>query len=348
MNQFLEKYQQVPVEHYPHKVHNKPMVSVCVQAYQHAPFITECLDSILMQKTDFDYEILLGEDASTDGTREICIEYAKKYPDKIKLFLHHRENNIVINGSPTGRLNFLHNLLSAQGKYIALCEGDDYWTDPLKLQKQVDFLEEHEEYGVVHGDCHFYYHKDKRWKHNANKDLSNHIEIRNKEELFYRLVNADYKIRTATALFRKKLLENRESQSMQFLMGDTPMWLDFSQVTQFKYFDEVYAVYRLNEGSVTKPKSLHSTLKFQLSGCIMRFHYCEKYNYEVPRKIINKYNRLLLDYSLLVRDIKEIENKEYIKEVTQQKIDNNLKLNPFIKTSKFYLKYPKLAVRRLF
>ncbi len=145
---FKAKYQKVPVVHYPHSVGGGPMVSVCVQTYQHASFIRECLDGILMQQTDFPFEILLGEDESNDGTREICIEYAKKYPDKIRLFLHSRANNIAINGKPTGRFNFVNNLFSANGKYIALCEGDDYWIDPLKLQKQVDFLEANPEFSI--------------------------------------------------------------------------------------------------------------------------------------------------------------------------------------------------------
>ena len=117
------------------------MVSVCVQTFQHVGFIRQCLDGILMQKTNFDFEILLGDDFSTDGTREISIEYAEKHPEKIRLFLHKRINNISINGSPSGRFNFLYNLFSVRGKYVAICEGDDFWTDPTKLQRQVDFLE---------------------------------------------------------------------------------------------------------------------------------------------------------------------------------------------------------------
>lgn len=144
-SQFLDKYQKVPVEHYPHKVCQEPLISVCVQTYQHANFIKACLDGILMQKTDFAFEILVGEDESTDGTREICIKYAQNNPDKIRLFLHKRENNIDILG-PSGRFNFLYNLFSVKGKYISLCEGDDYWTDPYKLQKQVDFLENNQDY----------------------------------------------------------------------------------------------------------------------------------------------------------------------------------------------------------
>lgn len=137
----IKDLQKEPIKHYNHSVSEKPLVSVCVQTYQHAPYIRECLNSILMQKTDFDFEILLGEDESADGTREICIEYAEKYPDKIRLFLHKRENVIKISGSPTGRFNFLYNLNEAKGKYIALLEGDDYWTVNDKLQYQVDFLE---------------------------------------------------------------------------------------------------------------------------------------------------------------------------------------------------------------
>jgi glycosyltransferase involved in cell wall biosynthesis len=139
--EFKEKYQKIPVEHFPNHVTEYPLVSVCVQTYQHIAYIKDCLDGILRQQTDFPFEILLGEDQSTDGTRQICIEYAQKYPDKIKLFLHHRENNIKINDRFTGRFNFLFNLFSSRGKYIAMCEGDDYWTDPLKLQKQVREME---------------------------------------------------------------------------------------------------------------------------------------------------------------------------------------------------------------
>ncbi len=129
------------------------MVSVCVQTYQHKGYIKQCLDGILMQQTNFPYEIILGEDESTDGTREICIEYAEKYPDKIKLFLRCRKDVIYINGNATGRFNFMENLKACKGKYTALCEGDDYWTDPLKLQKQVDFLEANPEYSLIFTNC---------------------------------------------------------------------------------------------------------------------------------------------------------------------------------------------------
>lgn len=119
----------------------KPLVSVCIQTYNHGNFIRECLDSVLAQKTSFPFEIVLGEDHSKDDTRSICQEYAEKYPDQIRLFLRRREDVIYINGNPTGRYNLMQNLAACRGTYIAMVEGDDFWCDPLKLQKQIDALE---------------------------------------------------------------------------------------------------------------------------------------------------------------------------------------------------------------
>ncbi len=123
-------------------------VSVCIQTYNHERYIARALDSVLMQETDFDFEIIIGEDESSDGTREICIDYARRYPDRIRLLLRSREDVIFINGRPTGRYNFIQNLNEARGQYIALLDGDDYWTDPHKLQKQVDLLDTHPEYAL--------------------------------------------------------------------------------------------------------------------------------------------------------------------------------------------------------
>ena len=125
-----------------------PLVSVCVQTYQHVNYIEQCLDGVLMQKTNFYFEIILGDDESTDGTRELCMAYAERFPEKIQLQLRHRKNVIYINGNPTGRFNFKKNLKLCQGKYIAILDGDDFWTDALKLQKQVDFLESNLDYSI--------------------------------------------------------------------------------------------------------------------------------------------------------------------------------------------------------
>ena len=105
----------------------KPFVSISVTTFNQKNYIKDCLDGILNQRTTFQFEIILGEDQSNDGTREVCQDYAKRYPEKIKLFLRSRKDVIYINGNATGRYNFLENLKACRGKYIALCEGDDYW-----------------------------------------------------------------------------------------------------------------------------------------------------------------------------------------------------------------------------
>ena len=97
-----------------------PKVSVCVQTYQHGNYIKQCLESILMQKTTFPFEIILGDDESTDGTREICQEYANKYKDKIQLFLRHRKDVIYVNGNATGRFNFIENCLKTYNIPISI------------------------------------------------------------------------------------------------------------------------------------------------------------------------------------------------------------------------------------
>lgn len=121
------------------------LVSIVCITYNHEPYLRKALDGFLMQETDFSVEIILAEDCSTDGTRTICEEYAAKYPDKINYIF--RDHNVGYNE------NEFEAMCAAKGKYIAYCEGDDYWTDPLKLQKQVDFLESHPEYSVCWHRC---------------------------------------------------------------------------------------------------------------------------------------------------------------------------------------------------
>ena len=123
-----------------------PLVSVSVSTYNQDAYIRQCLDGILMQKTSFPIEIIVGEDESSDRTREICQIYAKQHQDKIRLFLRDRKESYYLH--PDGhiqRYNPVWCQMSARGKYVAICEGDDYWTDPLKLQKQVEFMEMHPE-----------------------------------------------------------------------------------------------------------------------------------------------------------------------------------------------------------
>ena len=121
---------------------HKKMVSVVMPTYNHEKYIARAIESILSQKTDFEYELVIGDDASSDRTQEIIWHYASQYPDKIKVIC--RKKNL-------GALkNSIGIIRKCQGKYLATCEGDDYWIDNEKLQKQVDFMEANPEYSMCY------------------------------------------------------------------------------------------------------------------------------------------------------------------------------------------------------
>ncbi|MBU3822747.1 glycosyltransferase [Flavobacteriaceae bacterium XHP0103] len=194
----------------------EPLVSISVVTYNHKDYIEQCLEGILMQQTTFPFEIILGEDESNDGTRDICIDYAKKYPDKIRLFLRSRKDVIHINGNPTGRYNFTQNLKTCQGKYIAVCEGDDYWADPLKLQKQVDFLEVNEDYSI----CWTKYSINKRnciedpeWFDLLKDKMPYKIDLNN--------IFVPYCTQTLTVLFRRNSYDDNLIKSLKYFRDNT-------------------------------------------------------------------------------------------------------------------------------
>jgi glycosyltransferase involved in cell wall biosynthesis len=240
---FKKKFEKKLVTDYPNGVTPQPLVSVCVQTFQHKNYIKTCLDSILMQQTNFPFEILLGEDESTDGTREICIEYAENFPDKVRLFLHHRENKIKIGGQPTGRFNFVYNLYSSKGKYIALCEGDDYWTDPLKLQKQVDFLKKNE-------DVNLCFHRANLLQ---NKSFNLHKVPEPYHEIpfsYIELLKYYNFIATASIMFRspKQMLLPDWFSAVPF--GDLALYKLISSGKNMICLNEVMCVYRIQENGI--------------------------------------------------------------------------------------------------
>ena len=118
-----------------------PTLSILVPTYRHAAFIEECLDTILEQTLIEECEVLIGEDGSNDGTREICMKYRDSHPDRIRLFLNDRSRVIHVNGVPTGRRNLMDLMAAARGRYLAFCEGDDRWCDTRKLELQVALLD---------------------------------------------------------------------------------------------------------------------------------------------------------------------------------------------------------------
>jgi glycosyltransferase involved in cell wall biosynthesis len=172
-----------------------PMVTVRTSTYQHGPFIQDCIEGVLMQKTNFPIEFIIGEDFSTDGTRDIVFEYAKRYPDIIRV--------ITADYNVGSKANGRRCIQASRGKYMALCEGDDYWTDPLKLQKQVDFLE-------VNSDCSLCFHASKSIRNNNPKDYILHrpkdIPLHNKFEMKHAILGGGGFMATNSMLFHRKYI----------------------------------------------------------------------------------------------------------------------------------------------
>ncbi len=240
-------------------------VTVLVMTYNHRRFIAPALESVLIQQVDFPYEIIISEDCSTDGTRDIVSEYQNKYPDRIRLLLsakNVRSNEIVARG-----------IRSAQGRYVALLDGDDYWLSPQKLQKQVDFLERHPECSlcfhnarVVHEDGS---REDKLWTP-PNQPLISTLED----------IWMGNFIPTCATMFRREPLGDIPSWYIpMFPITDWPLHILNAERGQIGYIDEAMGVYRYHSGGLYSPlseeKKQMETLKFYQT---MNVNFKQKYD----------------------------------------------------------------------
>lgn len=247
--EFKAKYQKVPVEEYPNNVLAAvphPMVSVTVSVYNQADYIRGCLDSILQQEAAFPFEVLIGEDQSNDGTREICIEYAEQYPDLIRLFLHRRENNIHIDGRPTGKFQATYTRFLSRGRYFTVLDGDDYWIHPQKLQIQVDNLEKNPDFSMNAGTV-VNLQQDgetglfKRagcYKPNTIKDSYS----------FHEVVKC-YSLHYSSFMFRTGLVDFPE-WALQIVNGDEVLLALYADKGPIGFIDEELSAYRLHDQGI--------------------------------------------------------------------------------------------------
>lgn len=236
----------------------EPLVSICVITYQHKNFIKECIDGILMQKVNFPYEIIIGDDGSTDGTTEICKTFANSYPDKIRLFIRDRKLSQYQN-EVTGRVTRFNGVwvrMSARGKYLAICEGDDFWTDANKLQKQINFMETHPEYSMCFHNAIEHYEsgekKDKNFSNVYDKDYSG-VEIYKK-----------WIVPTASVVLKSCVIHNnlyiKSIFNNNFIYGDIVLFLSCAHEGKIRGFSDCMSVYRRHEGGMVFKKSYNQDL----------------------------------------------------------------------------------------
>lgn len=228
------------------------IVSICCLTYNHEPYIRKCLDGFIMQKTNFPFEVLIHDDASTDRTADIIREYEAKYPDIIKP-IYQTENKYSKGIGITKTYQFPR----AQGKYIALCEGDDYWTDPLKLQKQVDFLEANQEY-VMCG------HKTEQLFEGENTEIG-YLNNYQAGDFAPHNIWHNWMFATASLVFSSCILKFPEylifSKHKHMLQGDIFLIITALELGKIYGLPDTMAIYRKHEGSVTADGSSPPTAR---------------------------------------------------------------------------------------
>jgi RimJ/RimL family protein N-acetyltransferase/glycosyltransferase involved in cell wall biosynthesis len=246
-----------------------PTVSVFMMTYNHELFIKKAIELILVQKTNFDFDIVIGEDYSTDNTRVIIRRISDLYPGKFKLLFHEKNIGAQANQSAV--------FAACTGKYIAFCEGDDYWTDPCKLQKQVDFLDHTLEYGMVCTNYSKYFQETKKFKRNVFR-----VPRYSKEVMF-----ADYlldmsSIGTATVMFRREIYLHYQDElpisvRNEFNVGDTPLWLYIAATSKIAVLPDETAVYRILENSACHFEDPKKHYEFVKRGFEIADYFIQRY-----------------------------------------------------------------------
>lgn len=246
------------------------LVSIRCITYNHAPYIRQCLDGFVMQKTNFRFEAIVHDDASTDGTADIVREYAEKYPEIIKPVFQTENQYSKRDGSLTRALDAA---MSAASKYVAVCEGDDYWIDPYKLQKQVDFLEGHPEYSMCFHNAVVF--NDEHDRKNLIFNNLSHSQI-----VSLKMITDNWIIPTASIVFRKNCYRQPEWAS-KIYSGDMLLALMCYSVGKLYYLNEVMSFYRKNLKGGSMSACLNNNSFFVIDQHAMLYNY---YNQETNRK----------------------------------------------------------------
>jgi glycosyltransferase involved in cell wall biosynthesis len=249
----------------------QPLVSISCTTYNHEKYLSDALDSFLIQKTTFPFEIIVHDDASTDATRDIILAYHDKYPDIIK-YIFQKENQYRKGGLIAPRFVFPQ----AKGKYIAICEGDDYWMDEHKLQKQVDFLEKNPEYVIVYTDCEAFNDK-------GLLDVNFGGALRDLEALELKKATPIY---TLTTCFRNVITDiSCDLYSARY--GDLVIWSLLGHFGKGKYLGDIIrpSRYRVHDTGIHSKSSKRTKLEMG----IMTYSALHAYYYRLGDYVLSDF-----------------------------------------------------------
>lgn len=284
-----------------HNLNNETIefVSISCLTYNHERFIRDAIEGFLAQRTTFPVKIIIFEDCSTDNTANIISEYQTKHPDIFNVFIQ-SENTYKkpIRKKATEPFYRAHN----RSKYIALCEGDDYWTDPLKLQKQVDFLEQNEDYGLIYTEID---------RVDEDGNIIDRSFFKNEPAYFCKsfedyLIYAPFRA-PCTWLLRRSLYKERRKR---YAVGDFPLLLDYIAHSKIFKLEDTTANYRVLTKSASHFISLKRTYSFMKGVYEIQMDYAKKYN--VSEAVIDaiKINHAFVSYNFAVaqHDINQIKS----------------------------------------
>lgn len=301
------------------KLCKNPVVSVRMITYNHEPYIRQAIEGVMMQKTDFEFELVIGEDCSQDKTREICFEYQKKYPDKIRVLWWH-ENVSKLGGN--GRRVSAH----CRGDFIAFCEGDDYWIDPLKLQKQVDVMRKNTNVGLCFCGAKIFYGTKNNWEI-WNNDLQGFVPglINSRKYVLwtmfgknpYKCHGSEFWQMTATFLVRSSVLKCAKDRydifRWKLYVGDSVLCIGVGSLSDVYYIADNVAVYRQLATGLTRSKGgfcLRDTL-------LVRFYYFKHIFGVGLRNISQKVLEQYISCAMKVMSSGK-NHKEYIVQITRR------------------------------
>ncbi len=224
-----------------------PVISVCMITYNHGPFIARAIEGVMEQDSPYTFELVIGEDCSTDNTRQICLEYERLHPGIIRVL--ESSANLGITG------NFTRTLAACRGRYIALCEGDDFWTSSSKLHSQVSFLEKNPEYGMVSGRVEMV---DEQGLTPADtSQLEEQLSRMKREPGFFDLLEYNM-INTPTVCLRREVLRRLVDEAMArniWFCVDYWFWLRIAVREKIYLADEVFASYRVHSDGASRQGS---------------------------------------------------------------------------------------------
>ena len=274
---------------------NSSFLSVVMITYKHEKFIAQAIEGVLKQETNFGVQLIIGDDFSPDETQKICLEYEAKYPDKITVLK--RDKNIGVQPNFVDCFNH-----SAGSKYVAVCEGDDYWTDPKKLQKQVDFLEKNEDFALSFHNTKVTFFSGEETPYLLNEGIEKDVfgldDIIGEDEIWF--------MATTSTVYRRSAIGTFPAWFNKSKSGDIPMHILATRTGKIKYLPDVMAVYRKHEGGHSRTDGTDD--EFFLRNRIFMY---EMLNKETGFKFNERFKKNISRYYRMLLDSKQYQNRYF-------------------------------------